>query len=60
VALLEDLMARPRKYRRAAKAIILRLGKSWMSDRTKNVLILVVVVCLAIVVADLWIGISPD
>jgi hypothetical protein len=44
----------------AAKAIILRLGKSWMSDRTKNVLIIVVVVCLAIVVANLWIGISPD
>jgi len=43
-----------------AKAVILRLGKSWMSDRTKNVLILVVVVCLAIVVADLRIGISPD
>jgi hypothetical protein len=54
-----DLMARPRKHRRAAKAIILRLGKSWMSDRTKNAPI-VVVVCLAIVVADLWIGISPD
>jgi hypothetical protein len=52
-------MARLRKYRRA-KAIILRLGKSWISDRTKNVLIIVVVVCLAIVVADLWIGISPD
>ena len=31
-----------------------------MSDLTKNVLILVVVVCLAIVVVDLWIGISPD
>jgi hypothetical protein len=43
-----------------AKAVILRLGKSWMSDRTINVLILVVVVCLAIVMADLWIGISPD
>jgi hypothetical protein len=55
-----DLMARPRKHRRAAKAIILRLGKSWMSDRTKNALIIVVVVCLAIVVAELWIGISPD
>jgi len=53
-------MARPWKYRRATKAIILRLGKSWVSDRTKNVLIIVVVVCLAIVVADFWIGISPD
>jgi hypothetical protein len=31
-----------------------------MSDRTKYVLILVVVVCLAIVVADLWIGVGPD
>jgi len=31
-----------------------------MSDRTKYVLIMVVVVCLAIVVADLWIGIGPD
>ena len=31
-----------------------------MSDRTKNVLIILVVVCLAIVVADLWIGIRPD
>ena len=31
-----------------------------MSDRTKNVLIVVVVVCLGIVVVDLWIGISPD
>jgi hypothetical protein len=39
---------------------MLRLGKSWMRDRTKNVLIIVVVLCLAIVVADLWIGISPD
>ena len=60
-------MVRPRKYRGTpkrsyghTKAIILRLGKSWMSDRTKNVLIVVVVVCLAIVVVDLWIGISPD
>ena len=32
-----------------------------MSDRTKNVLIVVVVVvCLALVVANLWIGIGPD
>ena len=31
-----------------------------MSDRTKHVMIMVVVVCLAIVVADLWIGIGPD
>ena len=31
-----------------------------MSDRTKYVLIMVVVVCLAIVVADLWIGVGPD
>ena len=31
-----------------------------MSDRTKNVLILVVLVCLAIVVVNLWIGIGPD
>jgi len=31
-----------------------------MSDRTKYVLIMVVVVCLAIVVANLWIGIGPD
>jgi hypothetical protein len=31
-----------------------------MSDRTKNVLIIAVVVCLAIVVANLWIGIGPD
>ena len=31
-----------------------------MSDRTKNVLILVVVVCLAIVVANLWIDIGLD
>jgi hypothetical protein len=30
-----------------------------MSDRTKNVLIIVVVVCLAIVVANLWFGIGP-
>jgi hypothetical protein len=43
-----------------AKAVILRLGKSWMSDRTKNVLIFLMVVCLAIVVANLPIGISPD
>ena len=52
-------MVRPRKPGQA-KTITLRLGKSWMSDRTKNVLIIVVMVCLAIVVADLWIGISPD
>ena len=51
-------MARPRNT--GAKAIILRLEKSRMSDRTKNVLIIVVVVCLAIVVANLWIGIGPD
>ena len=31
-----------------------------MSDRTRNVLIIVVVVCLAIVVANLWTGIGPD
>ena len=31
-----------------------------MSDRTKNVLIVVVLICLAMVVADLWIGIGPD
>ena len=31
-----------------------------MSDRTKYVLIMVVVVCLAIVVANLWIGVGPD
>ena len=31
-----------------------------MSDRTKYVLIMVVAVCLAIVVADLWIGVGPD
>jgi hypothetical protein len=31
-----------------------------MSDRTRNVLIIVVVACLAIVVANLWIGIGPD
>ena len=30
-----------------------------MSDRTKHVVIMVVVVCLAIVVANLWIGIGP-
>ena len=30
-----------------------------MSDRTKHVMIMVVVVCLAIVVADLWIGVGP-
>ena len=31
-----------------------------MSDRTKYVVIMVVVVSLAIVVADLWIGIGPN
>ena len=31
-----------------------------MSDRTKHVAIMVVVFCLALVVADLWIGIGPD
>ena len=31
-----------------------------MSDRTKYVLIMGVVICLAIVVADLWIGIDPS
>jgi hypothetical protein len=31
-----------------------------MSDRTKNVLIIVVVACLALVVVNLWIGIGPD
>ena len=31
-----------------------------MSDRTKYVVIMVVVVSLAIVVADLWIGIDPN
>jgi hypothetical protein len=41
------------------KAIILRFGKSWMSDQTKNVLIIVVVVCLALVAANVWIGIGP-
>ena len=30
-----------------------------MSDRTKNALIIAVVVCLAIVVTNLWIGIGP-
>jgi hypothetical protein len=29
-------------------------------NRTKNVLIIVVVACLALVVVNLWIGISPD
>ena len=52
-------MVRPRKPAQA-KAITLRSGKSWMSDRTKNVLIIVVVACLAHVVVNLWIGISPD
>ena len=31
-----------------------------MSDQTKIMLIIVVVVCLALVVANLWIGIGPD
>ena len=31
-----------------------------MSNRTTNVLIIVVLVCLAIVVIDIWIAISPD
>jgi hypothetical protein len=31
-----------------------------MSDQTKTMLIIVVVVCLALVVANLWIGIGPD
>ena len=52
-------MVRPRKPAQA-KAITLRSGKSWMCDRTKNVLIIVVVACLALVVVNLWIGISPD
>jgi hypothetical protein len=52
-------MVRPRKPAQA-KAITLRSGKSWMSDRTKNVLIIVVVACLALVVVNLWIGIGPD
>ena len=52
-------MVRPRKPGQA-KTITLRLGKSWMSDRTKNVLIIVVVACLALVVVNLWIGIGAD
>ena len=52
-------MVRPRKPAQA-KAITLRSGKSWMSDRNKNVLIIVVVACLALVVVNLWIGIGPD
>jgi hypothetical protein len=52
-------MVRPRKPAQA-KAITLRLGKSWMSGRTKNVLIIVVVACLALVVVNLWVGIGPD
>jgi hypothetical protein len=31
-----------------------------MSDRTKNVLIIVVLIVLALVATDLWIGIGPD
>ena len=31
-----------------------------MSDQTKIMLIIVVMVCLALVVANLWIGIGPD
>jgi hypothetical protein len=52
-------MARPRNTG-ARQSDHTPLGESWMSDRTKNVLILVVVVCLTIVVANLWVGIGPD